>query len=381
MSIVIPKLDKVHTTIESILSTYPGDGPIRCFWPHQIQKNVNEFRRLFAGKVVYAVKCNPDPCVLEALKEAKITGFDVASVAEIKSIHGWNADANLYFQHPVKSRIAIRDSYTNYGVRHFSVDHANELEKLLDELPNSRKIMVYVRIATPGLGVTEDLSTKFGASIEEAGRLLESINTTEFRPAMSFHVGSQCYDPQAYAAALSMVSKTLGRSSVAIGALNIGGGFPANYLGNNVPSLEVYMRQINRGLNSLSLSPEVEIFCEPGRSLVADGMSVVARVQLRKGNALYINDGIFGHFLEAYFHSYRVPARAIRPVEKLSEDIESFKVFGPTCDGNDALPGELELPGDLREGDWIEFSNMGAYSLALSSGFNGFKTESSIVIC
>ena len=110
-------------------------------------------------------------------------------------------------------------------------------------------------------------------------------------------------------------------------------------------------------------------------------MSVVARVQLRKGNALYINDGIFGHFLEAYFHGYRVPARAIRPVEKLSEDIESFKVFGPTCDGNDVLPGELELPGDLREGDWIEFSNMGTYSLVLSSGFNGFKTESSIVIC
>ena len=138
---------------------------------------------------------------------------------------------------------------------------------------------------------------------------------------------------------------------------------------------------INRGPNSLSLSPEVESFCEPGRSLVADGMSVVARVQLRKGNALHINSDIFGHFLEAYFHSYRVPACAIRPVEKLSQNLESFKVFGPTCDGSDALPGELELPGDLREDDWIEFSNMGAYSLALSSGFNGFKTKPSIVIC
>ena len=98
------------------------------------------------------------------------------------------------------------------------------------------------------------------------------------------------------------------------------------------------------------------------------------------GNTLYINDGIFGHFLEAYFHNFRIPARAIRPEAQLSRDMGSFKVFGPTCDGNDLLPSEYRLPYDIREGDWIEFSNMGAYSLALSSDFNGFQTESSLLM-
>ena len=156
--------------------------------------------------------------------------------------------------------------------------------------------------------------------------------------------------------------------------------FGAKYLGTNIPPLVDYMRDIGNGLESQNLPKEVKIFCEPGRGLVADGMSVVARVQLRKKNSLYISDGIFGHFLEAYFHKFVIPARAIRPAEQLSQDIGSFKVFGPTCDGNDVLPGELKLPYDIREGDWIEFSNMGAYSLALSSNFNGFQTESSFLM-
>ena len=381
MTILIRNLGEMHSTIDSILSNYDGDGPIRVIWPRRIKKNAQKFRRLFSGNVVYAVKCNPDPTILEALKQGGINDFDVASIGEIEFIKTWNQDSVLYFQHPVKSRSAINSAYQNHGVRHFSIDHADELNKIFEELPTNPEIVVYVRLATPELGAKEDLSNKFGANAEEASKLLKSINSRGLSPALSFHVGSQCYRPEAYRVALALVKKVMDVSEVPIRCLNLGGGFPVTYTGDPVAPLEVFMREIDAGLSSLSLDQNVELFCEPGRSLVAEGMSVVARVCLRKRNKLYINDGIFGHFLETHLHDFQPPNRAIRPGSRLSQDIESYEVFGATCDGNDVLPGKLELPNDIREGDWIEFGNMGAYSSALSSGFNGFGVEALVSLC
>ncbi len=381
MTILIRNLGEMHSTIDSILSNYDGDGPIRVIWPRRIKKNAQNFRRLFSGNVVYAVKCNPDPRILEALKQGGINDFDVASIGEIEFIKGWNQDSALYFQHPVKSRSAINLAYQKHGVRHFSIDHADELNKIFEELPINPDIVVYVRLATPELGAKEDLSNKFGAGAKEASKLLKSIHSHGLSSAVSFHVGSQCYRPEAYRVALALVKEVMAVSEVPIRCLNVGGGFPVSYSGDLVAPLEVFMKEIEVGLDSLSLNQNVELFCEPGRSLVAEGMSVVARVCLRKKNKLYINDGIFGHFLETYLHGFQPPNRAIRPGSGLSQNVESYEVFGATCDGNDVLPGKLELPNDIREGDWIEFSNMGAYSSALSSGFNGFDVEAVISLC
>tara|TARA_Y100000588_G_C14243006_1_gene920229 strand:+ start:1455 stop:2570 length:1116 start_codon:yes stop_codon:yes gene_type:complete len=370
----------MHSTIDSILSSYEGDGPIRCFWPQRIKQNAQKFRRLFSGKIVYAVKCNPDPIVLEALKSGGINDFDVASIGEIEFVRSWNPHSTLYFQHPVKSRSSIISAYKKHGVRHFSVDHSDELDKLFSELPADPETVVYVRLATPNLGAKEDLSKKFGATLKEASQLLKSIDSGGFTPALSFHVGSQCYHPEAYTVALNIVKKVLLSSKVRIRFLDIGGGFPVCYSGDSVAPLESFLKEIKVSLGSLPPDNNREVFCEPGRSLVSDGMSVLVRVCLRKENRLYINDGIFGHFLESHFHGFQPPSRAIRLESVLSPHSESFEVCGATCDGNDVLPGIIKLPKDIQEGDWIEFCSMGAYSSALSTGFNGFSAEASVTL-
>ena len=192
------------------------------------------------------------------------------------------------------------------------------------------------------------------------------------KAALSFHVGSQCYDPRAYRTALSMIDETLRRARIPIVALDIGGGFPASYPNVSAPPLAKYIRTIIEGVAPLTLGHATTLMCELGRALVADGMSVVTKVYLRRDDRLYINDGIFGSFAESSFNQFQLPARLIKTNGLVGKSLRPFTIFGPTCDSNDQLPQPVSLPDNVHEGDWIEFTLLGAYSNALNTNFNGF---------
>ncbi|MEX2630062.1 MAG: type III PLP-dependent enzyme [Tistlia sp.] len=355
--------------------------PVYCLRPHVLARQARRFLTQFPGEVLYAVKCNPHPLVVDALYRAGIRHFDTASLPEIAQIAETYPEARSYFMHPVKGRAVIKNAYSVYGVRHFVVDHEAELEKLL-EVTGGEGLTVMVRLVTPpSEGTLYHLSAKFGAEPREAAALLQRAEGAGCRAGLAFHVGSQCLRPQAYGIALGLCGEILAQAGVAPVAIDVGGGFPARYVEMDSPPLADYFQAIRDGLKALRLSPTVEILCEPGRALVAAGCSLLVQVQLRKERQLYINDGIYGSLSETVDAGIRLPARLIRlegpaPAEATLD----FTLNGPTCDSLDVVPGTFELPADIREGDWIEIDQVGAYSNALATHFNGFFPETFVTV-
>ena len=353
--------------------------PVYCLSPSRIESTARSFLKAFPGRVLYAVKCNPHPRVLQALYDAGVHHFDTASLPEIAQISESYSDARVYFMHPVKSRTVTRTAFDVYGVRDFVIDHRAELEKIIDAA-QSERVNVFVRLKTPETKALYNLAAKFGASPEAAVDLLKRVRKEGFRAGLSFHVGSQCLAPQAFKEALNLAAYVLSRAGVDIHYLDVGGGFPANYPGQGAPPLEAYFRAIRKGLKSLGLRNDCVLMCEPGRALVADGCSLLVQVLLRKENELYINDGIYGSLSELVLAKMQLPARLIRLDGEPSRTLRAFKVYGPTCDSFDVLPHPFLLPDDVREDDWIEIGQVGAYSNAAASKFNGFSAETLVEV-
>lgn len=354
--------------------------PVYCVRPEVLAASAKRFISQFPGTVLYAVKCNPHPLVLKALYSGGIRHFDTASLTEIAQISDSFSDAHTYFMHPVKARAVIKTAYKVYGVRHFVVDHMHELDKVLEEVP-AQGTSVIVRVNTPPASdALYHLAAKFGASPEESVALLRAAAERGCTVGLAFHVGSQCRSPEAYGTALEIVGQVIAEAGVEPVCLDVGGGFPAAYGDRPVPALDAYMDAIRGGLKRLKLSPTVDVFSEPGRALVADGCSLLTQVQLRKDDRLYINDGIYGSLSEMSQVAVRLPARLIRLDGPVSDKLGEFVLNGPTCDSLDVLPGTFALPEDVREGDWIEIDQVGAYSNALATRFNGFYPETFVQV-
>lgn len=370
------RFDDVRAVARALQPSYP----VYCLRPELLAETARRFISMFPGTVLYAVKCNPHPLVLDVLYRAGIRHFDTASLPEIAQICETYADAHAYFMHPVKGRAVIKSAYAVYGIRHFVVDHESELSKVVDET-GGEDVVIIVRMRTPASARTlYDLSSKFGATPPEAAALMRAAHARGCKVGLAFHVGSQCSDPSSYGTALSLAGDTIEMAGVAPVCLDVGGGFPAAYAGQSVPPLGDYMAEIRTGLKKLALSPNVDIFAEPGRALVADACSLLTQVQLRKDDRLYINDGIYGSLSEMVQVDIRLRARVIRLSGDVSETIQAFKLNGPTCDSMDVLPGTFDLPADVREGDWIEIDQVGAYSNALATRFNGFYPETFVEV-
>jgi len=366
--------------IRAVAKALQPSYPVYCLRPQLLADTARRFISMFPGTVLYAVKCNPHPLVLDVLYRAGIRHFDTASLPEIAQICETYTDAHAYFMHPVKGRAVIQSAYTVYGIRHFVVDHESELTKVLDET-GGKDLVIIVRLGTPTSSqVLYDLSAKFGAAPPEAAALMRAAHEQGCKVGLSFHVGSQCSDPSSYGTALGLVGETIDLAGVAPICLDVGGGFPAAYANQSVPPLEDYMAEIRTGLKALALSPTVDIFAEPGRAIVADACSLLVQVQLRKDDRLYINDGIYGSLSEMMQVDIRQPTRIIRLSGDVSEAMQAFKLNGPTCDSMDVLPGTFDLPVDVREGDWIEIDQVGAYSNALATRFNGFYPETFVEV-
>ncbi|HVM84414.1 MAG TPA: type III PLP-dependent enzyme [Candidatus Binatia bacterium] len=372
---------KDFESVKAMVAALQPSYPVYCLRPEIIAETAKRFLDLFPGRVLYAVKCNPHPDVLRALYRAGIRHFDTASLPEIAQVRESFADGACYFMHPVKARAVIGTSARVYNIDTFVIDHPQELEKILAETKGSEGLTIYVRVKTPPAeGTLYHLAAKFGADVAEAAAMLKEAQSRGCRVGIAFHVGSQCLNPDAYRVALEIVGQVLDQAKVEIAGLDVGGGFPAAYLGTNMPPLEDFVGAIEAGVKRLNLRRDCVLMCEPGRALVAHAISVVTQVQLRKEDQLYINDGIYGSLSETVDAGLKLPARLVRIGDPSTAPARDFTLNGPTCDSLDVLPSPFALPEDVREGDWIEIDRVGAYSNALATRFNGFHPETMVTV-
>ncbi len=364
-----------RATVDVVVAAERPTDPLHCLRPGAVTEAATAFVEAFPGDVLYAVKCNPEPRVLRALYQGGVRHFDCASPAEVALVRSLFADAEIHYMHPVKARPAIREAYGKHGVRDFSLDSGAELQKILDETNGSGELGLFIRLALPKGSAVYDLSGKFGAEMADAVELLRAARPHARTLGVCFHVGSQCLDPVAYARAIALAGDVVKASGVAIEVMDVGGGFAVSYPGVTPPPLGAYMAEIEAAVERLDLAVMPRLWAEPGRALVAGGTSVVVQVQHRRGNELFINDGVYGSLSDAGIPAFKFPVRLIRdgrevPVDEGAQ--RGFVFFGPTCDSVDRMNGPFPLPDDVREGDWIEIGQLGAYGASLRTAFNGF---------
>lgn len=380
---LLPDFDRpfglpVFDSVKAAIDAYEGDDAIYALYPKRIEAAANLFVERFPGKVLYAVKANPHPAVLKILWASGLRGFDVASIREIDLVKAACPDAELYLMHPVKSRRTIRYAY-DQGVRHFAFDCAAELGKILVETNDADDLHLHLRLALPtGGSASMPLDGKYGAGFEEAIELLQAARPIAAKLGVCFHVGSQCMDPADYIKALSYIHGLLGAAGVSIDSLDCGGGFPIAYPGLTPPPMQAYFARIQKGIDVFGFG-DLEIIGEPGRALCGEGGSTLARVELRKGDDLYLNEGSYGSLFDAAQCAWKYPVKLPR-ADSVSETQIGFRFFGPTCDSLDTMAGPFELPSDIREGDWIEICHLGAYGQAMATDFNGFQSETTVAI-
>ncbi len=368
----------VYRAAEDMVHELRPVMPITCLRPATIASTTKWFLKSFPGEVMYAVKTNPDARVLKVIYHAGVRHFDVASLAEIKAVVAVAPDAQMYFMHPVKSREAIHAAYFEHGIRDFSLDSMDELTKILEVTEHATDLNLYVRLAMNSEGAAYSLAGKFGVSMSDAPTLLQATRAVSEKLGLCFHVGSQCMEPQAYSIAMAKASQLVADSGVKVDVLDIGGGFPSIYPGLTPPPLSDYMSAIKQALKKHPAFDTCQILCEPGRALVAEGGSVVVRVEARKGNMLYLNDGTYGTLFDAGVPGFVYPVKAIRPGGTLSSEQAEFGFYGPTCDSMDAMKGPFHLPVDIAEGDWIEIGQLGAYGATMRTNFNGFYSDETV---
>jgi ornithine decarboxylase len=334
------------------------------------------FQDKFPGEVLYAVKANPSPWALDAVYAAGQRWFDVASEVEIELVASRFADAKLAFMHPVKSRKVIERAYFEFGVRVFALDCEAELEKIVAATRRADDLTLVVRLAVSNAEAGLPLAGKFGVSEADAPALLQKTRRFASELGVSFHVGSQCMSPSAYRDAMELASGVIRTAGVTVDVVDVGGGFPSAYPGMTPPDLERYIDVIVEAFEDMPVLENADLWCEPGRALVAESTSILAKVELVKDGALHINDGSYGNLFDAAHCKWPFPVKAHRADGEFEADVVAYKLYGPTCDSIDTMPGPFYLPADIREGDYIEIGMLGAYGVAMQTRFNGFgETE------
>jgi len=357
--------------------------PVTLLRPHAARRAAGFFVEKFPGRSLYAVKANPSPDLLQILWDAGVTHYDVASIAEVRLVREALPESVICFMHPVKAEEAIAEAYFDHGVRTFSLDTMEELEKIVratstdGEVASDLNLLVRIRVSSDHAKLS--LAAKFGADPRDVGSLLMAARQAADALGICFHVGSQAMTPAAYAEAMARVRDAIVEAAVTVDIVDVGGGFPSSYPGMEPPPLETYFAVIHQAFEALPISYSAELWCEPGRALCAEYASLLVRVEKRRGDELYINDGAYGALFDAAHIGWRYPVRLLREPESHVRPME-FSFYGPTCDDLDRMAGPFELPGDVNVGDYIEVGMLGAYGCAMRTQFNGFgAVESEIV--
>ncbi|MEE9433949.1 MAG: type III PLP-dependent enzyme [Sphingorhabdus sp.] len=364
----------------SVVADLQPDEPVTLIRPHAAQSAARFFAEKFPGKSLYAVKANPSPDLLRTLWDAGITHYDVASIGEVRLVRQVLPEATLCFMHPVKSRRAIAEAYFDHGVRTFSLDTHEELAKISHATRDARDIDLCVRIRVSSEHAKLSLAAKFGAEPQDVASLLMAARQYADRLGICFHVGSQAMTPAAYGDAMEHVRAAIVEASVTVDIVDVGGGFPSVYPGMVPPDLASYFKVIDDTFEDLPISYSAELWCEPGRALCAEYASLIVKVEKRRGNELYINDGAYGALFDAAHVDWRFPVRHCEEngATEIAE-MTAFSFYGPTCDDLDHMTGPFLLPGSIKAGDYIEIGMLGAYGCAMRSGFNGFQAGETFI--
>ena len=350
--------------------------PVYCIRKKSIQLASKYFQKKFPGKVLYAVKTNPHPIVLKTIIESGIENFDVASIKEIEAIRKIKPNSKCSYMHTVKSRESIKEAYFKHKIKSFSLDTKDELIKIIESTNQAKDLELFVRVAVSNEHAEIDLSKKFGAINSEATGLLRLAKQYAKKIGLSFHVGSQCMHPISYAKGISEIGNIIKKTKIVPDVINIGGGFPTIYPDLVPQSLDNYFDEITKNLKKLNLKKLPEIICEPGRAIVAESGSTIVRVNLRKKQKLYINDGTYGTLFDAGVPNIVYPSKLITNGRIISKKLTSFDFYGPTCDSMDYMKGPFILPKNIKENDYIELGQLGAYGLTFRTQFNGYYSNS-----
>ena len=343
-----------------------------------LRQNYAEFRKhLPRVQAYYAVKANPDPAIIRTFSKIGAS-FDVASMAEFMIVHEnikhlppkerqdyiWD---KIVYANPIKATETL--SELDHYKPLVTYDNREEIEKIKKFAPHAGLVL---RIKVPNSGAMVELSSKFGAPPGEAVDLIRKANEYGLVvEGLSFHVGSQCTNYDNYVQALHLSAEIFGESQgrgFPLKLLDIGGGFPARY-DTTVRPFKELARILNSEFDRL-FPKDIEILAEPGRYMVATAVTSVAKVigkTVRDGKTgYYIDDGVYHTFSGIIFDHCQYHIKAFKEGPK---NISS--VFGPTCDALDTISLAEELP-DLELGDLVYSENIGAYSHASSTFFNGF---------
>jgi ornithine decarboxylase len=386
-------MDRFPTARDVALALRP-DQPVYCFRPEVLEADTRAFLQAFRGKTAYAVKTNGERFVLESVHRAGINTFDVASPAEFRAARDVAPSAELLYMHPVKAQSDIRLALEEFRITDIALDHEDEIAKILRIIRaldlDPSDITLFVRIHTRGHAAYE-LSKKFGAAPMHAVELLQRIDRIGFKCGIAFHVGSQVEDIDTYERALASAAWVRGRAGVELAALDIGGGFPARY-GDDpkrpvkpAPEVGALLEEVQHEADLWGFS-DVPLVAEPGRVIVAHCLSLLVRVMLKKGQRIYINDGIWNSLSDSWTGKLTLPARLIpdparrRPKRNSEPKLQPFRVCGATCDSVDILSRPFWLPDNVDTGDWIEIGHIGAYSMSLRTRFNGFYPERVVAV-
>ncbi len=368
-------------SVDKLVNQLKPTEPVYCIRRDSINIASKFFQNKFPGKILYAVKTNPHPLVLKTIVESGINDFDVASIKEVEAIRSVSPDAKCSYMHTVKSKESINEAYFKYNIKTYSIDTKDELIKILNSTNQAKDLELFVRVAVSNEHAEIDLSKKFGAQTSEAIGLYRLTKQYAKKIGLSFHVGSQCMHPISYSKGINEIKYIIKKTKIFPDVINIGGGFPTIYPDLVPQSLDSYFEEIKNSLNKLKLEKKPEIICEPGRAIVAESGSTIVRVNLRKKQKLYINDGTYGTLFDAGVPNIVYPSRIITSGRIISKKLTSFDFYGPTCDSMDYMKGPFILPNNIKEGDYIELGQLGAYGLTFRTQFNGYYSDSIYEVC
>jgi ornithine decarboxylase len=378
----LPRFASALKAIESLKPT----EPLYLVQPEKFAGAAKQFLDGFPGDVLYALKANPHPIAIMQLWNAGVRHFDTASLGEIEAVKSLLPDAICHFMAPVRLPGQAKAAFEKYGVTDFVVDSQSELDKLLAETGNPKKLRIFVRLVASLGGALLELSSKYGCRPEDAAKLLKAIKASGAAPCLTFHVGSQCLSPFSYAQAIEIAEQAKRLAGVEIAAIDVGGGFPTAYVGQEPPPYHWFFDMIKTALTNLG-AKDLKVMCEPGRALVGQGISLVTQVVMRRDDRLYLNDGIYGSFDEQRFASFEadypptgITLDAKGKARTLSGEKRPFRAYGPTCDSADVLPRPIMVPDSIATGDFVLFDAMGAYTVSSRSAFNGYYPDSWAVV-
>ena len=366
---------KKFKSVETLVKQLKPNNPVYCIRKQPIHKSSAFFKKNFPGNILYAVKTNPNSEVLKTIMDTGINHFDVASVKEIETITKLNKNVKCSYMHTVKSRENIKEAYFKFGIKTFALDTKDELMKIIETTNYPKDLELFVRVSVSNEHAEIDLSKKFGAPISEAIGLLRLSKQYSRKVGISFHVGSQCMHPISYSKGIAEIGKVIKKAKIIPDYINVGGGFPTIYPDLISQPLENYFDEIKKSLKNLKLNKIPEIICEPGRAIVAESGSTIVKVILRKKNKLFINDGTYGTLFDAGVPNIVYPSKLITNGRIVSKKMTAFDFYGPTCDSMDYMKGPFLLPNNVKEGDYIELGQLGAYGLTFRTEFNGFYSN------